>query len=250
MPMNLALEKGQVHIWTASLDQPGPDPLMFPWILSPDERDRADRFVREDDRKRFMACRGILRILLGRYLNIPAGAVTFAYGAAGKPMLAPSFGNSAPRFNVAHSAGLALYAFSRDHEVGADIERVRAFPNLDNVAERSFSRKEMRVFGALPEGEDRTRAFYNGWTRKEAVVKALGDGLSRPLDSIEVSLAEGRPARLIAMEGEEKEARKWSLLDVRPAPDYAGALAVKSTEFDVIRWAWGSEFPGRGMRSQ
>ena len=228
--VNLNIETGQVHVWTVPLDL---TPTRFLNLsLSSDERDRAERFVFENDRRRFVTCRGLLRDLLARYLGADPAGLTFYYGPKGKPFLAAPFDRIDLRFNLAHSEDLAIFAFTRGAAVGVDVERVRDIPDMADLAERVFSAREKAAYGALPDNEKRT-AFFRGWTRKEAFIKALGDGLSFPLDGFEVSPGPGSPARSISIDGDETEARRWSVRDLSPAPGFVGAIAVKNRIFDM-----------------
>ena len=231
------LGAGEVHVFAARLDDPAAAPP--PW-LSPDERRRAARFHFERDRRRFAAARGILRAILGRYLGLDPSALGFAYGHHGKPALAsPSAG---PRFNVSHSGGLALLAFAAEHEVGVDVEQERPVPEMDSIRERNFSARENAELGVLPEAE-RGRAFFRCWTRKEAFIKAIGDGLSYPLDAFDVTVAPGEPARLLRVGGDPDAARRFHLEGLEPAHGFAAALAVwgRPTRVACFRWDEGLE---------
>ncbi|HXK09640.1 MAG TPA: 4'-phosphopantetheinyl transferase superfamily protein [Vicinamibacteria bacterium] len=224
------LAPDEVHVWCADLDVLSE--ATFDLALSPDERARGERFRFARDRRRFSISRGLLRHLLGRYAHVPPAALRFGYGHRGKPFLP---GDDGLRFNVSHSGGLALLAFARDRELGVDVERERSVPEACDIARRYFSRREETALVSLPEGE-RTKAFFRCWTRKEAVVKAQGDGLAQPLDAFDVTLAPGEPARLLFVRGEALP-RFW-LEDVPPAPGFAGALAVGGRPARVVRRAW------------
>jgi 4'-phosphopantetheinyl transferase len=155
-------------------------------MLSHDEIARAERFHFERDRRRFVVGRGLLRAILGRYMGIESERLRFRYGEYGKPYLAEEYGGKALQFNVAHSQDMALYAIARDREVGVDIEYIRPFPNLMQIAEQFFSARENIALQAVPE-HLKDEAFFTCWTRKEAYIKARGDGLSLPLDRFDVS---------------------------------------------------------------
>jgi 4'-phosphopantetheinyl transferase len=180
-------------------------------LLSPQERARAARFHFDRDRHRFIAGRGHLRELLGGMLGVPPAEIKFSYNAYGKPETA------GVRFNVSHSEWMALMAISRSRVVGVDIERKnRAFVN-DRIPERFFSPAEVQALRALPEGQQ-TEAFFNCWTRKEAYVKARGLGLSLALDSFDVSLAPGEPARFL------RGAEGWEIEAVSAPEGFAAAV--------------------------
>ena len=212
-----------VHAWWAPLD-PGPARLgALAALLAPDERQRAGRFVYDRDRRAYVAARGRLREILGRYLGRAPERVHFEYGARGKPELR---GDTSIQFNVSHSGAWAVIAVARGRRVGVDVEAVRPLADADLVADRWFSAREAAAYQALPV-EARTEAFFACWTRKEAFIKALGDGLSYPLDAFDVPVRPGTPAALLATRDPTVSAADWSLVDV-PAPSgYLAAVAVE-----------------------
>ena len=216
--MSLPLEPGAVHVWKIELDQPTEE---FRALLSPDERERAARFRVERGADRYTVGRGALRILLGRYTDAPPASLVFQYNGFGKPELA----GSGVCFNLSHSHEIALLAVARGRPVGVDVERIREEVMIDRIADRFFAPAEAQAIAALPYGQQ-TRAFFNCWTRKEAWIKARGEGLSIPLNSFEVTLRPGEPARLVATRPDEEEASRWILRDLECGPDYVGALAV------------------------
>lgn len=196
-------------------------------ILAEDERRRADEFCFEKDRERFVLTRGVLRILLGRYLNLEPRQLNFCYGLHGKPALAERFDGDALRFNVSHSHGLALMALTHNREVGIDVEYVRSDLELDEIASRYFSPQEAATLRSLSI-DVRTEAFFAGWTRKEAYIKAKGEGLSLALDKFSVSLAPGEPAVLLSVgENQSPEVACWNLQSLSPGPGYAAAVATE-----------------------
>jgi 4'-phosphopantetheinyl transferase len=223
------LTSDEIHIWCASLEQPV---SRFQRLLSTDEIIRSERFHFEEDRRRFIVRHGILRTLLGCYLGVEPSRLQFCCGKNEKPKLTDEFSRGNLRFNLSHSGGLALYAFTCGREIGVDIERVRDIPEMEQIAERFFSIREHAVFRALPESEKK-EAFFNCWTRKEAFIKATGDGLSWPLDRFDVSLVPGEPARLLKIEGDSRAASRWSIQDLKPASGFAAALAVKDAAFQI-----------------
>jgi 4'-phosphopantetheinyl transferase len=228
----IGLEGADVHVWTACLDDLSEAALRAP--LPADERARAGRFHFERDQRRFVAGRGLLRVLLGRYLEADPASLRFGYGPQGKPFL-EEYGDL--RFNVSHSGGLALLAFTHGREVGVDVERERPLPEWKDIAGRYFSAWEATELGRLP-ADERGAAFFRCWTRKEAFIKATGEGLSRPLDAFCVSLAPGEPARLRRVVGEPEAVRRFRLEDLRPAPGFAGALAVEGESRRIVRRTW------------
>jgi 4'-phosphopantetheinyl transferase len=189
-------------------------------LLSDDERDRASRFVFDHLRRAYVAARGALRVQLGRYLHTDPASIVFAYGANGKPRLA----SGGLHFNLSHSAGIAVYAFTWGCEVGVDVERTRAIEDSADIARRFFCQEEALELERLgPEARD--VGFFQCWTRKEAYIKALGEGLAAPLDSFRVTLTPGVPAQFVDIGGRQEETARWNLHDLRLAPGFAAALA-------------------------
>lgn len=170
------MQRGEAHLWRAELSL-GADDARASGVLSSDEWARAERFRFASDRRRFLAARLLLRQGLGRYLGVEPGSLVFAYGPHGKPSLAENCGL---KFNLSHCEDAALLAVAADVEVGVDIERLRAFDDAERLAAQFFAEGERSAFLAAPP-EKRDAGFLRIWTRKEAYVKALGEGLSLPL---------------------------------------------------------------------
>ena len=194
-------------------------------LLSAAERERARRFAFGRDARRFIVGRGRLRQLLGARLGVRPESVQLIYGARGKPALANS-GRNSLRFNLSHRDDLAVYALSWGCEVGIDVEAIRPLPDADAVAARFFSRPEHAAYRAL-DPRDRLLGFFQCWTRKEAFIKALGEGLSHPLDSFDVSLAPGAPAELLRVEPVRGDDRGWRLASFSPAPGFVAAVVAE-----------------------
>ncbi|HBL11403.1 MAG TPA: 4'-phosphopantetheinyl transferase [Cyanobacteria bacterium UBA11162] len=224
-PTDLSLSAGDVHVWCTELDLPIEQIENLAQILSPDEQQRADRFYFERDKKHFIAGRGILRTILGRYLDLAPTKIEFSYSLRGKPALANTDINKAFNFNLSHSKGLALYAVSKSYSLGIDLEYSRTMPDAEQLAKRFFSTNEYKVIRTLP-NDQKQEAFFNAWTRKEAYLKATGEGLMG-LSQVEVSLIPGEPPRLLSIAGDQQAASHWSLYHLIPAPDYIAALAVE-----------------------
>ena len=159
----------------------------------------------------------------------------FTYGPRGKPALATDMGAVSLRFNVSHSHGLALYAMTRGRELGVDVERIRPEIVQEQVAERFFSPREVTTLRALPVPLQAT-AFFACWTRKEAYIKATGEGLALPLDQFDVSLAPGEPAALLRTAWDPQEAPRWTMQDLDPAPGYRAAVAVAGHDWRLTCW--------------
>jgi 4'-phosphopantetheinyl transferase len=198
----------------------------FEGVLAPDERARAQRFRFDRLRKSFIITRGALRFLLGRYLSIPPDQVEFCYGPKGKPAL----GRAAEiEFNATHSGELAAFAFTLGRPVGIDLEHIHHISEMQKIAARFFCREEAAELAALP-AEEQEAAFFRCWTRKEAYIKAIGDGLSAPLDDFRVTLRSGEPVQFVHIGHDENAAKAWSLQDLGLSNGYAGALAYRDLE--------------------
>jgi len=197
-------------------------------LLSAPERDRASRFAFDLDRRRFTVARAGLRTLLGERLGVTPEAVELIYGKNGKPALANEQADSELCFNVSHSADIAAYAFSFGRDIGIDVENLREIGNADNIASRFFSAAENESYHALPLA-DKALGFLNCWTRKEAFIKALGDGLTYSLRDFDVSLLPYEPAEIIRV-GETPGAEcGWSLRAISPGSGFIGACVVRTT---------------------
>ncbi len=223
------LEPSVVHVWRGSLDQDAAVRHALEPLLSSDERERAAAFRFDRHRHRYVVGRGLLRSLLGRYLGADPRSLVFAYGDRQKPTLADG-----PFFNLAHADATVLYAFSSSFEVGVDVEHVQ--PALDGLelAERFFSVRERETLRTL-DGDRRAGAFLACWTRKEAFVKARGDGLALDLASFDVTLAPGDPVALVRTGWAAEERRAWQLVDLSdPERGQVAALAARSTGWNYV----------------
>lgn len=220
----LKLPMDWVDLWWEDIDRQIKRIPEF-WVAFPeDERKRAERFRFDRHRERFIVCRGRLREILSGYWDGLPQAFRFRKGPGGKP--AVNGNNSEIRFNLSHCGGHALYAVAYGREVGVDVEAVRPKPKAAALVDRFFSANEKAAFQTL-EPHDREVAFFAGWTRKEAYVKALGKGLRFPLDRFDVSLKPGDQNALLRVEGAPEETKRWSLRDIDLGPDFRAALAVE-----------------------
>lgn len=233
LPQACRLVPGTVHVWRFSLDDPPYPHSLLAAHLSADEQSRAAKFVFERDRRRFESGRGVLRALLGAYLGREPATLRFDYGSAGKPALAPDELDRRLAFNVSHSQAWALFGVTGLDTIGVDLEAVRNIADLEDIARRNFSPGEIDALLALPEHE-RQDAFFRGWARKEAYVKALGSGLSTPLDRFEVSLAAGETASLLSIDGSADAALAWTLWGFKPHPGAWAAIAVRGRGLDLF----------------
>lgn len=235
-PAVLNLAPNEVHVWRVALEQSEEFYQKLRLVLSEDEQRRAAQFKFAKLQKRFVIARGALRDILSRYIGLAASKIVFEYAAHGKPKLAVSNPDDI-EFNLSHSEDVALCAVSWGRAVGVDLELVRRMDDAGRIARRFFSTRESEIFCALPAPQQPV-AFFNCWTRKEAFIKALGEGLSHPLDSFEVSFLENEPAALLSTRPDPREAAKWTLRALYPARNYVGALAVAGNNFALEYWQW------------
>ena len=232
-PGGLKPVEGEVHVFCAALDVPPRRLEELGQFLSADERQRAGRFHQERDHQRFLAGRGLLREILGVLLQMPPASLVFSYGKFGKPEIVTPAGAPALHFNLAHSDSIAVYA-TANHELGVDLERIRTVDEAAQIAARFFSAREQRCLLALS-SEQRREAFFHGWTRKEAYLKALGRGLDDGLNQIEVSLLPGEAAEMLSG---PNPSHPWFLHTLFPAAEFVGALAVPRQDSRVNFWTW------------
>ena len=228
------LSREQVHAWCASLNQPVESYLD---LLSEDEKIRAKRFLFHQDQRRFIVARGLLRTILGLYLEIAPGAIQFSYTKSGKPVLVEKTGGPNLCFNLSHSGDLVLIAFSHDRQIGIDLEKIRPVPDVMQLVSQFFSTEENAEFTTMPH-DQKLIAFFSGWTRKEAYLKARGDGLFFPLSQFSVSLATEKNTCLLESHDEPGELSRWSLVSLTPVPvpGYIGALAVEGYDWKLVQW--------------
>jgi 4'-phosphopantetheinyl transferase len=222
----LPLRSGELHVWAGTLELPAGAVERLHGLLSPDERERAARFRFDRDRNRYIAGRGQLRLLLSRYTGTPPAELAFRYGAFDKPELT----GGGPHFNVSHSGAVLLIGVTPDHEVGVDVELDSTDLARERIPERFFSPEEVRTLRSLPEALQ-ARAFLACWTRKEAFIKARGDGLSLALDSFDVTLAPGQPVAVRRTAWSQNEPKEWCVIDLSDVnAGYVAAVAVRSTD--------------------
>lgn len=229
------LKEGDVHVWQTSLKQPDAYVEDLFATLSAEEQAKARRFRFPHLQAEYTVGRGVLRELLGQYLNVSPASIEFAYGPQGKPMLGGVHADSGLSFNVSHSGELALYAFTRGREVGVDIEHMKPMDDAESIAEHFFAPQEIKRLLDLPQ-EQRNAAFFNCWSRKEAFIKVSGKGVSYGLDKFAVTLGPDEPARLLWVEGEDEQRFELRALEV--AGPYKAALCVEGVTSDVLCWKW------------
>lgn len=236
-PESLLLTEHVVDVWKASLERNPSELDGLRQTLAPDEQKRADRFRFEKHRDRFIVGRGVLRAILGRYLDRRPNQLRFQYTLHGKPMLPAE--SEILSFNLSHSHDLVLYAVTQGREIGIDLEFIRKNINLLGIAKRFFSPQEYSQLQAIPKSSQ-LQTFFECWTRKEAFIKAKGDGFSLPLHQFDVSIGPDKPAALLRTEWNPAEAANWSLRSLNPAPGYAGALAVEGRHWNLRNWIFES----------
>jgi 4'-phosphopantetheinyl transferase len=242
-PSDLELKSGEVHVWCAGLDVPRRSLSGLERLLSAEELGRAERFVSDRDRERWIVARARLRQILSRYLDLEASRICLSStrnlnrgseSGHRKPYLVSKSGNDdALRFNLSHSHDLALYALTTRREIGIDVERVLWHPAYEVVASYVFSERDAAMFRSLPMRR-RERSFFTLWTRREAYMKARGEGLVLSLQRSSVpSLAAARDST-----ASDRVALPWSFYDLTPRPDFAGAVVIEGdvTEFYFLRW--------------
>jgi len=221
----LAFPTGRVDVWRVWLDEPATAGCGAS-TLSPDEIARASRFHFEKDRTHFTRCRSALRSLLAGYLVVPASEIRFEYLTSGKPQLAVEQNPRALQFNVSHSAGMALIAVGSEHRLGVDIEKIRSDVDSVSLAERFFSLRERAGLRALPDPL-RVPGFFACWTRKEAFLKATGEGLSFPLADFSVTTHPDLDPELEDIKGNTDAGKEWSLADLSVVDGYRATVAAE-----------------------
>jgi 4'-phosphopantetheinyl transferase len=222
----LSLADDEVHLWRIDLAAVARAEKRWQKILSPDERARAARFHFERDRQQFTATRALLRTLLASHVGSEPADLVFRYAEKEKPSLDSQASPNQVDFNVSHSGTSALLAFSRGRALGVDIEIIRDDFDPAALAHRFFSKHEQSQLAALDPSEQYS-GFFRCWTRKEAYIKAVGTGLSLPLDQFDVSLRPGDEHALLATRSNVAEAAEWSLREVPVGDDYVAALCVR-----------------------
>jgi len=229
--------EGEIHVWRATLDLPRDRVGELERFLADDELGRARRFLVRSARDRYTVARAVLRNLLSRYVSAAPADLRFHYTQYGKPELAHPA--TSIQFNVSHSHGLAVYAVTAGVPVGIDVEYLRRRATMDRlkIAHRVFSDREYNELASMPSYR-RDEAFLACWTRKEAFIKAIGQGLSCPLDQFDVSVDPNDPPELRATLWDPLETDRWSMASVDPGPDYIGALAVPGRNVKITRWQW------------
>ncbi len=247
------LDIGEVRIWHTSLDVSARGMPELESLLSDDERARAGRFMFERDRVGCVVARAALRSILAQCTGAAAASIQFTYGATGKPELAGAAGAGGVRFNLSHSRSLAVIAVTLRRAIGVDVEYMGGVDaefiggvdveyrgwelEYERIARTVFSVGETAELTALAP-EHRKQGFFNCWTRKEAFLKATGEGIGGRHAQFDVSLAPGKPARLLRIGDDRQEAARWAIHAFEPAPDYVAAVVVQGECTRLTSAAW------------
>ncbi len=227
-PVDVGLPEQSIHIWCIPLDVADTTLQRLAQTLSPDEQQRSDRFRFDRDRHRFIAGRGTLRAILGRYLRVDPLELQFSYSAKGKPALSAPSGSSNLEFNLSHSQNVMLCAIAQNTPIGIDLEHLRPVGNLLQLTQRFFAPQEHLAIQALPP-EEQLQSFFHHWTCKEALLKATGVGVT-DLSNVEVSIGDGVVKR-IRWVPEPQQRNEWWVELFSPAPEYVAAIASRNSSF-------------------
>lgn len=235
--MDKNFPQNTVHLWSASLSVSDQIYNFLSQGLSSDEWRRADHFVFEQDRRNFIVARGVLRDVLAKYLDRQPKEIIFDYEPYGKPKISHTETATPVEFNLSHSSGLFVLAVADGKKVGIDVERVRSLPDLEQIVSHAFSSYEQNELSKL-RGEEKYRGFFRCWTRKEAYLKARGDGLLVPLDTFDMSLAADNPIHMLSNRLDPHEVSRWSFYTFLPEQGFIGALAMQGQEVvpNFKRW--------------
>jgi 4'-phosphopantetheinyl transferase len=234
---NYVLPPAEVHVWRITLGRHRTQLPEMEAILSADERQKADRFFMPADRDRCVLGRGALRLILARCVATTADQLRFEYNGFGKPHLAGGSGEPALQFNLSHSGEFILIAVTIGRAIGVDVEWMRPLSEVAEISERFFSARERSMLASLP-AEQQHSAFFTCWTRKEAFIKAVGNGLSHPLDQFDVSLLPGETPRLMETRPDPAEAGRWEMRELNVGDDYAAAVVVEGAGWNLKAFDW------------
>lgn len=223
---NVFSDDPEIHLWIINHYSHVEHYLSYRELLSEEEKYKERQFATDALRKRFAISRAVLRMLLQSYLSKPNGVIEFLYGKQGKPSLANK--SIGLEFNLSHSHDLIIYGFARGFPIGVDIEYINPNIRCYNLGNIALSISERALFHQLDQ-DQKSMAFYRAWTRKEAVLKADGIGLSKPLEDIEVTFLASEKPQVISIDGDINQATIWSLHNIEGISDYCGAIAAKTS---------------------
>lgn len=234
-PDAIRLTPGQVHLWAAALHEFLDQVPKLELVLSHDELARAGKFHFVEDCNRYMIRHALLRLILSPYLEQRPSTIEFQHGAYGKPEVRRRSAARPVFFNTSHSSEIAVYAITLDCPVGVDVERTRQIPEIEDIASRFFLPRETRTLLALP-ASSRLQAFYSCWTRKEAFLKATGEGIAENLEKVEVTLAPEDQPEVVSLTGDPRARERWQLRPFSPAAGYLGCLAYRNETLAFSQW--------------
>lgn len=240
MGLNLTLNPNEVHIWRIDLTAGEAEIQHCHRLLSRDEIERAGRFYFDKHRRRFTVARAAMRYILSQYIRFSSQELSFSYGPKGRPRLSGPLMDSGIRFNLSHSHEIALLGVTHELDIGVDVELVDTAFGKTEVAERFFSIGEINTLRGLPSNA-RAEAFFSCWTRKEAYIKARGDGLSIPLDSFDVAFGPGVQATLLAVRPDPTEVKRWRIYAMDSIQGYKAAVVVAGKDHDLRHMDWKAE---------
>jgi 4'-phosphopantetheinyl transferase len=225
------LTGGVIHLWMLSLNRSSQESEHYFSLLSDDEKVRAEKFYFPTARNHFIAGRGLLRTLLGKYLAIEPGCIEFQYEKHGKPKLRENQASQPIQFNLSHSEEWGIVALCLDLRIGVDIEMIRPMADMDDLATRFFTDRESALIESLS-GDEKQESFYKIWTCKEAYLKGSGEGLLLPLDQVEVWTEADGSTRLLSKDG--REMTEWQLHTFNPQPGYQCAICVEGGDMELV----------------
>jgi 4'-phosphopantetheinyl transferase len=239
---------GEVHIWTAVEGSHG---ILAPELektLSPDERSSAGSFLLTRHRTAYIFAHAVLRDVLSLYVERAPEEILFIRDSFGKPFLGGDGAKIPLLFNLSHSGSMVLVAVAAGRQIGADLEQIRPL-HFACIAEANFTPEERSfISGHAPERQE--RAFFQCWTRKEAYIKAVGKGLSIPLNTFDTCIAAGQPGRQLPRTAEAPDVTSWFLADLDLPAGYTGAVAVGDGFHRLMYYSWKPadipSFSGRG----
>lgn len=231
--------ENEIHVWWIDLDQPQYIVDNYYRVLDQDEKISILNFKTELLRKRYTVSKCVLKILISKYLDSKPEEVKFTYGELGKPFLSSSINTLNLQFNMSHSNRLGMCAFTKDKALGVDIEKIREFSNLEDVAEMCMSEFEKGWFSKLPPAT-RIEIFYKVWTVKESFIKAIGAGLSFPMVDVEVKMNSSDKCEFHKIKNESGIFRKWRVFTFAPEPNYTASLVAEADGSKIKRFYWES----------
>jgi len=244
----MRLDPRHVHLWAAVLEEFVDEVSKFRDLLSSVEQTAAQKFRFDKDRNRYVIRHGVLRLIMSRYLRQPPSEIEFHLGAYGKPELRGNGAGTPLFFNTSHSADVAVFAIASACPIGVDVESTREIPEIEVIARRFFLSGETRTLMDLP-AESRVQAFYACWTRKEALLKATGKGITEDLEKVEVTLAPQDEPRVVSISGEPGAHEQWRLQPFSPALGYVGCLAYRNSVLALNSWRVAKSTLWRGCDS-